>query len=499
MDFKKDLVIGVDVSTTAAKAIVWDLQGRIISAERKSIPMINLQSDWYEQSADDWWGALSGSLQTICSETDPSRLTAICICSQRETFVPVNQHGNPIRNAILWMDERARDLLPVIESTFNLEQFHQITGKPLSGNLTVAKLLWLKENEPDIFEHTSRFLDVAAYLNFKLTGKFVTGWGIADPTGLFDMSKNQWSLPIIDFLGLDQKQLPLAFSAGSIIGQVTSQAAQLCGLPEGLSVIAGLGDGQAAGLGANITQPGKTYLSLGTSVVTGTYAQNYITDRAFRTMYAGGGAFSLETVLLGGTFTLGWLREKFAIDTPLTDLENLCRTIPPGTEGLIVVPYWNSVMNPYWDAAASGITIGWRSHHGPAHFYRAILEGIAFELRLHFESVEKALQHNIEQIIAMGGGADSDLWCQIIADVSGRTIQRAHMTEATALGAGILASLGAGLFSDAAVAARNLTDDPKDNFIPNHEHHKVYSRLYEQVYKPLFPMVQPVMHLLETG
>jgi len=497
MGLQNDLVIGVDVSTTACKVMIWDLQGHLVAACRKPIPMKKLQSLWFEQSAEDWWTALQYTLQTTSTKIDLSRLAAICICPQRETFVPVDKSGQPTRNAILWMDERAGGLLPAIENAFSSEKFHQITGKPLSSNLTITKILWLRENEPTIFENSSKFLDVAAYLNHKLTGEYVTGWGIADPTGLFDMQANQWSPLILDFLGLQQDQLPQAFPSGIITGKVTLQAARLCGLPTGLPVITGLGDGQAAGLGANITQSGKTYLSLGTSVVSGTYSRSYITNRAFRSMCAADGAFALETVLLGGTYTLDWLREKFAVDTTIAKLENESRAIPPGSDGLIVVPYWNSVMNPYWDATARGITIGWRGHHSLAHFYQAILEGIAFELRLHFDGLEGALKHNIEQIIAMGGGARSELWCQIIADVNGRIIQQAHIPEATALGAGILAATGAGLFSDLASAARNMTHPPTKSYIPDPEHHSVYSRLYERVYKPLFPTLQPILQQLE--
>ena len=496
MNFKNDLVIGVDASTTACKALILDLKGNPVAIGRTSIPARSPQPAWHEQSADDWWVAMRNSLRDASSQIDISRLAAICICSQRETFVPVNETGQPIRNAILWMDERARGLLPVIENAMGLEEFHHITGKPLSGNLTVAKILWLKENEPAVFESAAKFLDVAAFLNHKLTGEFVTGWGIADPTGMFDMQQDQWSQPILTLLNLTPDHMPVAFRAGSQIGKISAVAAQACGIPEGLPVIAGLGDGQATSLGANITQSGQTYLSLGTSVVSGTLSENYLIDRAFRSMYAVAHTYSLETVILGGTFTLEWLREKFSSGASLAELELQSREIPPGAENLIVVPYWNSAMNPYWDAYASGISIGWHGCHGPAHFYRAILEGIAYELRLHFEGVQKALKQEIQQLVAMGGGARSELWCQIIADVSGKTVRRAEISEASALGAGILAAVGAGLYEDFQRAARIMTRPPSDTVEPDPQNHEFYSRVFKQVYLPLFPRLQPILRNL---
>jgi sugar (pentulose or hexulose) kinase len=492
----QNLVIGIDVSTTACKAIIWDLQGNPVAEGRAEIPLRKPQANWHEQSAEEWWTALKQSLRQASAQIDRGQLAGLCICPQRETFVPVDESGNPLRNAILWMDERASGLLPFIEENLGPEKFHQITGKPLSGNLTIAKILWLREHELEVFTRTHKFLDVAAYLNHKLTGEYATGWGIADPTGLFDMQRDQWSASILGYLGLQTEQLPIAYPAGTVIGEVTPDTAQTCGLPVGLPVIAGLGDGQAAGLGANITQAGQAYLSLGTSVVSGTYSENYITTLAFRTMYGIPGAYSLETVLLGGTYTLDWFMENFSGGRSVEQLEAEIREIPPGSEGLMLVPYWNSAMNPYWDATASGITIGWRGYHGPAHLYRAILEGISFELRLHFEGVESAMNARIEHLIAMGGGSHSDLWCQMIADVSGKSIQRAKVNQATTLGAGILAAMGTGLGSNIRETAQSMTRDPEKTFVPDSRRHDLYGRLYDRIYVDLFPILKEYLSRL---
>jgi xylulokinase len=223
-------------------------------------------------------------------------------------------------------------------------------------------------------------------------------------------------------------------------------------------------------------------------------------------MYGGiPGSYSLETVLLGGTYTITWFIENFSglatsgqdpSTSPEAVLEAAAANIPPGSLGLILVPYWNSAMNPYWDASASGIVVGWRGIHQPAHLYRAILEGIAFEQRLHMEGVEDALQQPVSRYIAVGGGARSRLWRQIIADVTSRLVYHADVSEATALGAGILAAAGSGLSPSVFDAAQAMTRIAAQAEEPDPDRHSYYSLLYKDVYRPLFPALQTYLDRL---
>ncbi len=253
---------------------------------------------------------------------------------------------------------------------------------------------------------------------------------------------------------------------GSVIGLVTPEAAQATGLPSGLPVVAGAGDGQCAGLGANATGDGRAYLNLGTAVVSGAMSKEYLTDRAFRTLYAPiAGSFFVEHVLRGGVFTIGWFVDKFAADlrnswlplSPEELLEAAAAKVPPGAAGLMLVPYWNNVMNPYWDPSASGIMIGWTGVHGREHFYRAILEGIAYEQRLVGDAMMAATGQRFTAYVTMGGGSRSTLWCQIVADVTGVPVLRSTSTEATCLGAGILAAAAMGWYGDVKQAADAMT------------------------------------------
>jgi xylulokinase len=496
-------VLGIDASTTACKAVVWDLHGRVVAEGRAALPLLRPRLLWHEQPADAWWDALVTAIRGAVSGSDAParRIVGLCIAPQRETFVPVDRAGVPLRNGIVWMDERAGVLLPRIAQEYGAERVHRETGKPLSGNLSLGKIAWLRDHEPEVFAKTAKFLDVAGFLIHRMTGEYRTGWGCVDPMGLWDMALAAWDAPLLDYLGVAVDQMPEAYPPGAVMGRLTAEAAEVCGLPAGLPVVAGVGDGQSGGLGAGIAVPGQTYLNLGTAVVTGTYSEHYVIDRAFRTMVGGvPGTFSLETVLLGGTYTVTWFVETFLGargDEAAALLErfdaSLSRT-PPGAEGLMLVPYWNSAMAPYWDAGASGIVVGWRGIHTPEHLYRAILEGIAFELRLHAEGVDAALHRAVARYTAMGGGARSSGWRQIVADVTGTSVAATEVTEAAALGAGILAAAGTGLFADVREATVEMTRRYRDadtgEAAPDAARHTEYAHLYEEVYRGLFPAVQ---------
>lgn len=501
----RTFLIGIDVSTTACKVVVWDQAGGVANTARAPLLVEMAKSGWHEQPAESWWRALCQALRKALRGIDPGRLAGLAIAHQRETFVPVDEQGRPLRNGILWMDERAGSLLPELAETLRLTAFHRITGKPLSGNLTLAKIAWLRRYEPEIFQHTRYYLEVHAYLVYCLTGKFATGWGCADPTGLFDIVKNCWAEEILQKMGLRPDQFPPAFPAGTHLGELSRGAARATGLPEGMPVFAGLGDGQAGGLGANICQNGTAYLTLGTSVVSGTFSNRYLVDPAFRTMVGGiPNTYLLETVLLGGTYTIDWLmhtilgKKGASLTRQRQVFEAELDRVPPGSAGLLLVPYWNSAMNPYWDASASGVILGLRGSHTPIQLYRAILEGIGFELRLEIEGVETALRHPIESLVVMGGGARSAGWCQIIADITGKPAVRLATEEAAALGAGILVAAGSGLYTDIAQAAQAMSRRSPEGFLPNPERCQYYQQVYTDVYRSIYPALrQPMARLAE--
>jgi xylulokinase len=477
-----------------------------VAEGRAAYPLLQPAPGWYEQDAEQWWDGVCVALRELLGHIDAAQVDALCITHQRESFVPVDSQGQPIRRAILWLDERSRPQVTFLEQTIGRDRLHRITGKPLTTNPSLPKIVWLMQHEPEVVAQTHKLLDVHAFLVHRLTGAFRTSLACADPMGLVDMQAGAWAADLIGELGLRIEMFPDLIAPGTLIGHVNDVAAAVTGLPAGLPVIAGAGDGQCAGLGANATGGGRVSLNMGTAVVSGTFSADYLTDRAFRTLYAPiAGNYFLEAVIQGGVLTVGWFVEKFADDlrrpgsslSPEEILEAAAAEVPPGCLGLMLVPYWSNAMTPYWDPAASGITIGWTGTHGREHFYRAILEGIAFEQRLIGDAMMAATGWPFSQYVVMGGGSRSRLWCQIIADVTGVPVVRSTTSEATCLGAGILAAVAAGWYPDAASAADRMTSTA-ERFMPNPATQAIYDRLYSQVYQPLFPTLQPLMHRLAT-
>lgn len=495
---EKDLVIGVDSSTTACKAIAWDKAGNVVAEGRAAFDLLSPQPNFYEQRAEWWWDALVQCTREVVQQVGSDRIAAMCVTHQRETFVPVDESGKPIYNALLWLDVRAKQEVQWLDENIGNDHIHDLTGKGPAAVQSLPKLVWLKQHEPRMTERAYKFLDTQAFLVQRLTGLWKTALPSADPMGIVDMRKGNWATDLITEVGYRPDQFVEIVMPGEVIGEITGEAAKALQLPAGTPIVAGAGDGQSAGLGANITGPGRAYLNLGTAMVSGAYADDYVADKAFRTLCSPlAGAFVPEEVLGGGTFTVSWFVQHFAQDVaveglPLSIEEILtaaAEKVPPGSLGLITVPYWSGVMPPYWDAKATGITVGWTGAHRREHFYRSILEGIAFEHRLAMEGVEKATDQTIDEYIVMGGGSRSDLWCQIVADISRATVKRASTTEATNLGAGILAAAAVGWYNDVREAADAMTTTT-DVFAPDEQTHTVYERLFNQVYKPLFPALQ---------
>lgn len=498
------LVIGIDCSTTACKAIAWNKQGKAVAEGRATYPLLQPQANWYEQDAAQWWYSTCDAIKQLLTQIDTKQIEAVCITHQRETFVAVDSEGKAVRNAIVWMDKRSRQQVNYLAEKIGKEEINQLTGKPNAMTPSLPKIIWLTQHEMETVTRTHKFLDVHGYLVYQLTKNFRTSLASADPMGVIDMQANTWADNLLSCLGLQTEQFAELVQPGSIIGYVHESAAAATGLPDGLPVIAGAGDGQCAGLGANAVGNNRAYLNLGTAIASGIISSDYLVNPAFRTVYAPiEKSYFLETVLLGGVFTINWFVEKFANDLRYNNL-NLCpeeiletaaAKLPPGADGLILVPYWNHVMNPYWDASASGITIGWTGTHGREHLYRAILEGIAFEQRLVGDAVMAAMQQKFSEYVVMGGGSQSNLWCQIIADITGVPVVRSTTTEATCLGAGILCAVAVGWYPDINIAAESMTGTGS-RFTPDSQTQAIYEKLYTEVYKPLFPTLQSLVQRL---
>ncbi|QPF86813.1 FGGY-family carbohydrate kinase [Bradyrhizobium genosp. L] len=469
----RDLVIGIDSSTSATKAIAWDRNGHAVAEGRKAIDLANPQPGYFEQNPDEWWDSTAFALRGITDQVGAERIAAVAISNQRETFSAFTEDGKAIRPGMTWLDERARPQVVRFGKSFGANRVHAISGKPLDVLPCLYRIIWMAEQEPEIFARAARFAEVHGYLTHCLTGQWRTSTASADPTGLLDMTSNTWSTEILDAVGITTERLPQLARPGARMGEVTHTAAAFTGLSAGTPVIAGGGDGQCASTGAGVTSPGSAYINLGTAVVSGSYGLNYAYDRAFRTEKAVcDDGYIYEQVVRTGTFLVDWMmREMFAAD-PLTQrsifkaLEAEAASCPIGAGGVVVLPYWLGCMTPYWDPYARGVIAGLSGSTRRGAIYRALLEGIALEVAAQAEKIEAATGGGISQFSAIGGGSDSDLWLQILADASGRPVLRSTAREASSLGAAIAAAKGAGWYGTIAEATAAMTKPSARTFQP---------------------------------
>jgi sugar (pentulose or hexulose) kinase len=497
----ENFVVGLDSSTTAVKALVFDNKGHVVAQAAENIPLFSPQPNYYEQKADDWWISAQKVLQKITHQVTPERIVALAIANQRETFVPLNNKAVPLRPAIVWLDERCRDEVEPFAQKIGKQKIHRISGKPVDYAPVVYRLAWMKKHEPKLFSKIFMVCDVHSWLVWKLTGSFKTSRASADPMGMFDLKNKCWSAPILKALELNEGQLPEAFGPGTLLGSVSEEASHLTGLSTRTNIIAGGGDGQAAGLGANALTPERAYINLGTAIVAGVYGSVYITNKAFRTIYAcSENGYYYECSLRAGTFAINWFIKNILHTDPLKQpnihkqLETEARSIPAGSNGLLYLPYLSGVMNPYWDTTARAAFIGLSSSHNRGHIYRSLLEGMAFEQLLALSAVEEVIGIKIKELVVIGGGSANRLWCRILADITGKNICLPVNSESSALGAGIAAAVGAGWHNTFKEPAAEMTA-VNEVIKPREKNHEKYQRLFK-VYKNIYPALKKV-HVLQ--
>jgi sugar (pentulose or hexulose) kinase len=486
------LVIGLDSSTQSTKAILWDRAGRLIAKGAAPISLSNPGRDQFVQDPTDWWQSCCAALRSCLKEIDASRVDAVTIVHQRETVAFLDQRGESIYPALVWLDERARSNVTSFSKAIGVETIHRITGRHPDLTPTIYRLDWMRQHEPEIFARTACFADVQCYLVHRLAGgPFRTGQLSADSVGIYDMVGKRWSPLLLNALELSPSRFPETVPPGELLGKVTRGAATETGLPEGLPIFSGGGDGHYAGLGTNCTMPNKAYVNLGTAVVSGVWSPVYRYDRAWRTLLAAQGeGYIYESVLRSGSFLVNWFVDQFVPggrEDPavFTRLEAAAQKIPIGCDGLLIQPYWSGVMDPYWDVSARGVTFGQSGSHKLAHFYRAILEGITLDQVLRTRALEEASGERMDHYVVIGGGAESPLWRQMLADASGKPVLISETVEASALGAGMTAAFGAGWFSSIGEAARQMAGNETQLIEPHEPASERYEALLA-IYKDLY-------------
>jgi xylulokinase len=454
-------VIGLDSSTQSVKAVVWDAEGRPVAEGRASHTIRTPDAIRAEQDAGEWWTAAQAALRAATAQIDPATLDGLAISNQRETMVFTDHAGMPLAPATLWFDRRAKASVADMTRVLGEGAMHRITGKPVDVVPCAYRLHHFAATDPALMARVERVLSVHDLLTLHLTGAPAATWTSADNFGLFDIAGKHWSDKVMGAIGLPLSLLPPVHRPGARVGTVSAAAAALTGLPEGLPVFAAGGDGHCAALGAGAVTPGTVYLNLGTALVGGAWSANPDLSRYWRTLISQTGeGYLLETVQLAGAFFVNWLIDTFgggrADPSVFTRLESQAAALPVGSGGVTVCSYLTGVMDPHWDETARATFTGLSADTGMGHLYRASLEALTLEFARALAQMRGA-GVPLSRIVVIGGGASSKLWQKMIADATGLPVFRGRSDEASALGAGISAAVGAGWYDGFAGAADGMT------------------------------------------
>jgi xylulokinase len=488
--------LGIDSSTTATKALLTDGDGSIVAIGRSDYSFDTPRPLWSEQAPNLWWEAAVDAINQALDIAGVSgaSVAGIGLTGQMHGLVMLDGRGEVLRPAILWNDQRTEFECDEIRDALGRKRLIEITGNDALTGFTAPKILWVRNNEPEVFDATETVLLPKDYVRFRLTGEYAMDKAGGSGTILFDLGLRDWSAEIVNALDLDPSWLPETFEGTAVTGGVGREASDLTGIPVGTPVVAGGGDQAAAAVGVGAIAPGVIAMSVGTSgVVFGSVDHPaYEPDgRLHAFCHAVPDMWHLMGVMLSAAGSYRWFKDSLAPDRSFSEVEAAAATVGAGADGLIFLPYLSGERTPHPDALARGAFVGLTVRHHLGHMARSVMEGVAFGLRDSVELMRAV--GSVGEIRISGGGASSDLWLGIIADVIELPVGVVGTTEAAAHGAGLLAAVGTGAFSsvDEAVAASVSivrTVNP-------HADTTVYDETYA-VYRDLYPSLRPQFHRL---
>jgi xylulokinase len=486
--------LGIDVSTTATKALLIDSTGQVIASAASEYPFETPRPLWSEQHPELWWDGAKKSIRTVLqkSAVDPSQIAAIGLTGQMHGLVLLDGAGQVLRPAILWNDQRTGAQCEQIHRRFGREKFIQITGNVALTGFTAPKILWVAQHEPQVYARTRHVLLPKDYLRYRLTGEFAMDKADGAGTVLFDLQSRHWSAEVLTVLDIPAAWMPPTFEGPQFTGLVTPEAADATGLKASTPVAAGGGDQSAQAVGVGAVEPGVIALTVGTSGVVFATTPAALVEpegRLHAFCHAVPGMWHFMGVMLSAAGSLQWYRDTLAPGMPFDDLLHEAASIPAGSEGLLFLPYLSGERTPHPDPLARGAFVGLTLRHGRGHLTRALLEGVAFGLKDSFTLIQAAGLSQIRQVRASGGGTKSPLWRQILADVLGTELITVNTTEGAAFGAALLAGVGAGNWPDVPSACRAaITISATVTPLPAQV--ETYASRYP-FYRALYPALKP--------
>ncbi|OFX16461.1 MAG: xylulokinase, partial [Armatimonadetes bacterium RBG_16_58_9] len=472
--------------------------GEVIASSTKATPLYTPKPLWAEQEPEDWWQATIAAVSDVINESgvDPKHIKGVGLSGQMHGSVFLDERNQVLRPAILWCDQRTQAECDWIMETVGRDKVVELISNPVLTGFTAGKIVWLRNNEPAVYAQVKKVLLPKDYIRLRLTGEFATEVSDASGTALLNVKKRAWSDEMLDAVGIPRDWMPKVYESPEVSGRISAEAAALSGLAEGTPVVGGAGDQAAGAVGNGVVEPGIISSTVGTSGVVFAFSEKPVVDPELRVhtfCHAVPDKWHVMGVMLSAGGSLRWYRDTFA-DTESAVAKALNRDTydlmseeaakaPAGCEGLIFLPYLTGERTPYPDSNARGTFFGITLRSDKAHFVRSVLEGVAYGLKDSFGILDE-MNVPITQVRASGGGARSDVWRQIQADVIGHDHVTINIDEGPALGVALLAGVGTGVYGSVEEACQSVikvVDTTKTN--PAAE--KVYGNYY-QVYRSLY-------------
>ncbi len=469
-----------DVGTTSLKTALVSDDGRLLAISATEYTPQCPEPGLAEMEAELYWNAVVSGTRAVFAESGakPGDLASIGLCSQGQTFVPLNADGQPLHNAIVWIDDRARDIVREWSSDWlSREDYQRTCGYPcIPAELSVFKIAWLARHKPQA-HRAWKFLCLPDYLGYRLTGETVTDPVIAQMTGLYDMRTSRWEPRMLSAAGISEDQLPMVTKAGTVAAGIRADAAAELGIPSEVPVVVGTNDQLAAALGAGNNRAGIVTETTGTALSVLVSTPELVQDAPVIVgpHVVPGMHFALS-IGMTSAVVLKWFRDLCAPQMPYQEFLRGVENVPPGSDGLTVLPHFTGSGTPHFNPDARGVISGLGLGHTRAHIARAIMESCACLLKECVEPLEDS-GLSVELVRSLGGAARSDLWLQMKADLLGAPVERPANAEASSLGAAMLAAYGVGAF-DSIVEAAEAWYRPERVFEPNTGLRDTYGRVY---------------------
>lgn len=493
-----DALLGVDVGTSNIKVVAYSREGRLLTQTSRPTPTVRQGLRRASHDPEILWLETAGAIREVAGHLDQARVAGLAIASIGEAGVPLDAQGNPLYPIIAWYDERTVPQAFWWSQTMGEVETYRRTGLPLGHTFTLLKLLWLRETEPALYHRIARWLCVSDYMAYRLTGEQSMGYSLASRTMAIDLRSRRWSPEMLSHAGISADYLPALQPEGSLVGQVTTDAARQTGLRQGTPIYVGGHDHVCGALAMGVCQPGIVLDSTGTTeaeltTLEGVEGHLQRADLAFclgchvaRDRYYAIGS------ILGAGSTVGWLASLLwpaqgqDREQALQALAREAADSPPGAKGLYLLPYMAGAGSPDRNPTARGVLAGLSLEHTRADLARATIEGLAFELRLLWEALEDFSSQPLSRVVSVGGGTRNALWNQIKADVTGRALEIPEQAEAVTLGAAMLAGLGAGVYRDEQDALQTV-QSPVRAVFPDPRLVARYAELYVLIRERLRP------------